>query len=144
MFFCFLPISPLRAFCSRVANVFTRDARRVFLISSPLSLRDFLCIVARLLYEKKECAVEKMRGNCVSTYVLECESSVCECVVGSLHREVILVGRASAGLRSVQGPSLQVSFLCSEMKTINLRENLTTASEGECLTCNLLPGFQDS
>lgn len=47
--FRLLPISPLRFFCSRVANVFTRDAGRVFLISSPLSLGDFLCVVACLL-----------------------------------------------------------------------------------------------
>lgn len=37
--FRLLPISPLRFFCSGVANVFTRDAGGVFLISSPLSLR---------------------------------------------------------------------------------------------------------
>lgn len=143
--FRLLPISPLRFFCSRVANVFTRDAGRVFLISSPLSLGDFLCVVARLLCVKKEggkkeCAVEKMRGNCVSTYVLECESLMRECVVGSLHREVILAYRASAALRSVQGPSLQVSLPCRDMKTINLTADLTTAPQDEYLTCSSLPG----
>lgn len=53
--FRLLPILPLRFFCSRVANVFIGDAERVFLISSPLSLGDFLCVVALLLcVEKKE------------------------------------------------------------------------------------------
>lgn len=84
--------------------------------------------------------MEKMRGNCVSTYVLECESSMRECVVGSLHREVILAYRASAALRSVQGPSLQVSLPCRDMKTINLTADLTTAPQDEYLTCSSLPG----
>lgn len=67
--FRLLPISPMRFFCSRVANVFTRDAGRVFLISSALSLGDFLCVVAYLLCMcfqcvcEKEPAVEKMRGK---------------------------------------------------------------------------------
>lgn len=56
--FRLLPISPLRFFCSRVANVFTRDAGRVFLISSPLSLCDFLCVMTRVLCGAEKCAVE--------------------------------------------------------------------------------------
>lgn len=56
--FRLLPISPLRFFCSRVANVFTRDAGRVFLISSPLSLCDFLCVMTRVLCGAEQCAVE--------------------------------------------------------------------------------------
>lgn len=42
-----LTIPPLRFFSSRVANVFTGDAVRVFLISSPPSLGDFLCVMVR-------------------------------------------------------------------------------------------------
>lgn len=53
--FRLLLIPPLRLLCSRVANVFTGDAGRVFLISYPLSLADFLCVMTWLL------CVEKMR-----------------------------------------------------------------------------------
>lgn len=57
--FRLLPILPLRFFCSRVANVFTGDAGRVFLISSPLSLGDFLCIVVSLLFVCVRACVKK-------------------------------------------------------------------------------------
>lgn len=53
--FRLLPISPLRLFCSRVANVFTRDAGGVFLISSPLSLRFPLCHDSRIVWGGKVC-----------------------------------------------------------------------------------------
>lgn len=43
--FRLLPIPLLRFLCSRVANVFTGDAGRVFLISDPLSPGDFLCVM---------------------------------------------------------------------------------------------------
>lgn len=52
--FRLLPISPLRFFSSRVANVFTGDAVRVFLISSPLSLGDFLCVMVRTVCRENE------------------------------------------------------------------------------------------
>lgn len=90
-------------------------------------------------WEKKECAVEKTRGNCVSTYVLECESLMCECVAGSLRREVILAYRVRAALRSVWGLSLQVSLPHRDMKTINPTADLTTAPQDECLTRSSLP-----
>lgn len=48
--------------CSGVANVFTRDAERVFLISSSLSLGDFQWLTY-CVRRKKECAEEKMRGK---------------------------------------------------------------------------------
>lgn len=68
--FRLLPISPLRFFCSRVANVFTRDAGRVFLISSPLSLGDFLCVVACILcVEKKKRVQLGKRGEIVSGHM---------------------------------------------------------------------------
>lgn len=90
--------------------------------------------------KKKECAVEKTRGNCVSTYVLECESLMRKCVVGSLRREVILAYGVRAALRSVWGLSLQVSLPRRDMKTINLTADLTTAPQDECLTRSSLPG----
>lgn len=66
--------------------------------------------------------------------MLECENLMCECVVGLLHREVILADRVSAALRSARGLNLQVSLPCRDMETINLRVDLTTAPQDECLT----------
>lgn len=56
--FRLLPIPPLRFFSSRAANVFTGDAVRVFLISSPLSLGDFLCVMVCVVCRGNE-------GKCV-------------------------------------------------------------------------------
>lgn len=91
------------------------------------------------------CAVEKKREQCVSTYVLECArlcASVCcaSHVVGSLRREVILAYRVCAALRAVQSQGLQVSLPCSDMKTISLRADLTTATQDKCQTRTSLPG----
>lgn len=92
---------------------------------------------------KKECAVEKMRGKCVSMYVLECASlcaNVCVShVVRSLHREVILAYGLCAVLRSVRSWSLQVSLPCSDMKTIRLTADLSSAPQDKCLTRSSLP-----
>ena len=88
----------------------------------------------------------KMRGKCVSVYVLECASlsaSVCAShVVGSLHDVVILAYRVCAVLRSVQYWGLQVSVLHSDMKTISLTADLTTAPQDKCQTQILLFGVQ--
>lgn len=48
---------------SGVANVFTRDAERVFLISSPLSLGDFQWLTYCVWRDWGGCAEEKMRGK---------------------------------------------------------------------------------
>lgn len=52
--------------CSGVANVFTRDAERVFLISSPLSLGDFQWLTYCVWWVEvrgRGLAEEKMRGK---------------------------------------------------------------------------------
>lgn len=120
--FCLLLISPLTFFSSRVANVFTGDAVRVFLISSPLSLGDFLCVVVRTV-----CRDNKGK---MCLYMCAC---MCKCVsvcvyVGSPYSEVILAW-VCAVLRPVQNWGLQVSLSCRDMKTISLTADLTTAPQ---------------
>lgn len=110
--FRLLPISPLRGLCSRVANVFTGDAGRVFLISYPLSPGDFLCVMFCLLCGENE------RKMCASQ------------VVGSLHRGVILTHRVHA----LQSWDIQSSLPCCDMKTISLRADMSTAPQNKCHT----------
>lgn len=117
--FRLLPISPPRVLRSRVANVFTGDAGRVFLISYPLSLGDFLCVMFCLLCGENE------RKMCASQ------------AVGSLYREVILTYRVHA----LQRWDIQSSLPCCDMKTISLRADMPTAPQNKCHTCTLLPGF---
>lgn len=78
--------------CSGVANIFTRDSRRVFLISSPLSLADFLCV--------KRTHSRENKGKNVSAHTY-CSEQVVR-VVRSLRGEVISAHRVCAVLRSAQ------------------------------------------
>lgn len=67
----------------------------------------------------------------VQVYVRVC---VCfTCCGAAPHGEAILAG-VCAVQRSVQNPGLQVSLSCSDMKTISLTADLTTAPQDKCQT----------
>lgn len=123
--------------CSGVANVFTRDAERVFLISSPLSLGDFQWLsycAWRVEVRGRAFAGEKMRGkSCQYIRAWMWKVNVRECygVVpqrGDLGRQGSCCSELCARPKHPSFP-----LPCRDTETINLRVDLTTAPQDKGL-----------
>ena len=121
--FRLLPISPLRFFCSRVANVFTRDAGRVFLISSPLSLGDFLCVMVCLLCVEKIVLVDL----CLNLHI-KCVCFTC-CGVPPQWGDLGLQGLCCAEVWTQQRPSSLCSLQLYENNNPNSRSDHSTTGQ---------------